>query len=279
MIKMLFRPFVERRTYLALAYSLLGLPLGIFYFVFLVTGISLGLGLLVTLAGIPVLLFVLAASRALAQLERSLSSSLLDASMPRVEAERGDGSIWQRLGGLVRSAATWRELGYLLLRFPAGIASFSVSVAVVSGGVYYGLVHPFLVGFGLHTELWDGREIDTVGEALLLVPPGLLLLVLAPSILQLLGRLERSLASAFLARVPRTAFRRAIARSLARGDADAFSLMTDLQLYFGPGPYLSAARLEADLLALRDLDLISATRSGSRDVFSLTGKGRQALGY
>lgn len=269
-------PFVERRTYLALAYALLGLPLGIFYFVFVVTGLSLGLGLLVTLLGVPVLALTLAGCRGLAQLERSLTASLLDAAMPRVDTGREQGSIWQKLGFLVRSGSTWRELAYLLLRFPAGIASFSIAVTAVSGGVYYGLVHPFLVGFGLHTELPGGREIDTVPEALLLVPPGLILLLLAPAILNVLGRLERSLAVFFLARIPRSDFRRAIARSLDRGDADAFSLMTDLEIYFGPGPYLSAARLEASLLALVDLGLVAKTRSDSRDIYSLTDKGREA---
>ena len=37
-VETVLRPFVERRTYLALIYALLGLPLGIFYLVFVLTG-------------------------------------------------------------------------------------------------------------------------------------------------------------------------------------------------------------------------------------------------
>ena len=46
--------YADRRTWEVAAYLLLGLPLGVLGFVLLVTGFSLGLGLLVTLLGIPV---------------------------------------------------------------------------------------------------------------------------------------------------------------------------------------------------------------------------------
>jgi hypothetical protein len=49
---------------------LLSFPLGIFYFVFLVTGFSLGFGLLITLMGIPILVGMVAASYGLGEFER-----------------------------------------------------------------------------------------------------------------------------------------------------------------------------------------------------------------
>jgi len=272
-------PYVERRTYLALLYALLGLPLGVFYLVFVVTGLSLGLGLLITLAGVPVLVLTLTGCRALAQLERTLAVTLLDASMPRVESGREEGSIWRRLVAQLRSTMVWRELAYLLLRFATGVASFSIAVSVLAGGVYYGLVQPFVVAIAPSAGPQFGSwSVNSVGRALLLVPPGLVLLLLAPTIINVQGRLERSLAGAFLASIPRDDFRRAVARSLARGEADAFSLMSDLELYFGPGPYLTPVKLEATLLSLEDLGLIAASRDGSLDRYSLTPVGQKALG-
>ncbi len=272
-------PFVERRTYLALLYSLLGLPLGIFYFTFIVTGLSLGLGLLITLAGIPVLLLTLTACSGLAQLERTLTVSLLDAPMPRVDGWREEGSLWRRLVSQLRSAQTWRELAYLLIRFATGIASFSIAVTAVAGGIYYGLVLPILVAFvpsaGPDFGSWS---VDTVGRALLLVPPGLVLLLLAPTIINAQARIERALATAFLGRIPRTAFRHAIARALTRGETDALGLLGDLELYFGHGPYVTPTRLEANLLALEDLGLVAVQRGDSRDRYRLTTKGEKALG-
>ncbi len=271
-------PFVERRTYLAFLYSLLGLPLGIFYFTLIVTGLSLGAGLLITLAGIPVLVLTLAACRGLAQLERTLAASLIDAPMPRVDSRSDEGSLWRRLVSQVRSADTWRELGYLLLRFPTGIASFSIAVTVVAGGAYYGLVLPFLVAFvpsaGPDIGSW---EVNSLQRALILVPPGLVLLLLTPVILNTLGRVESAFATAFLGRISRADFRHAIARALARGETDALGLLGDLELYFGPGPYVTPTRLEANLLALEDIGLVAVARNGTAR-YRLTAEGQKALG-
>jgi hypothetical protein len=272
-----FRPFVERQTYLAFAYALLGLPLGTFYLVLLVTGLSLGLGLLVTLAGFPILVLVLGAVRGLAQLERTLASSLLEAPMPRVVPATEERGMWRRLAALVRSGSTWRELAYLLVRFATGVASFSIAVTIATVGVYYALVEPLLVAVGQHGSEFGSWHVDSIGRALIFVLPGLALVVAAPSVIRLQGRLERSLASYFLARIPHADFHRAIAHFLARGEADAFTLMSDLELYFRPGPYLTPIKLEAGLLSLRDLGLIASVRDGSVDRYSLTAAGRSAL--
>jgi hypothetical protein len=275
-IQTVLGPFFARRTYLGLVYALAGLPLGTFYFCFIVTGLSLGLGLLVTLVGIPVLVLTLAGCRGLAQLERTLTASLLGASIPRVRIERERGFFWRRLVGQLRSSATWRELAYLLIRFPTGIASFTIAVSVIALPVSL-LVQPFLVAFGVSGMQINSWHVDTFGRALLLVPPGLALLLVAPAIISAQARVERALATFFLARVPRADFRRAVAHFLARGDSDAFSLLSDLELYFSPGPYVTANRLKANLLALEDLDLVSVERDGSRDRYSLSAKGQKAF--
>lgn len=270
------RPLFARRTYLALTYALLGLPLGIFYFVFLVTGLSVGLGLLVTVVGIPILVLTILACRGLAQLERTLTASLLGASMPRVEPERGGGVFWRRLARQLRSGATWRELAYLLIRFPVGIASFSIAVTFI-GVAGQAIIEPFLVACGVPGNQFGSWRIHTVWQALLLVPPGIALLLITPAVIDLQARVERALANFFLGRLPRADLRRAVARILARGEADAFGLLRDLELYFGPGPYLTPIKLEANLLALQDLGLVSAVRSGPLDRYSLTAAGQAEL--
>ncbi len=45
-------------TWLGILFDWLAFPLGLFYFVFLVTGLSLGVGLVVVWVGIPILLVV-----------------------------------------------------------------------------------------------------------------------------------------------------------------------------------------------------------------------------
>jgi Putative sensor len=72
-VSWLLAPYAERRTYQILLYLVLGLPLGVFEFVLLVTGFSLGLGLLITLLGIPILIGTLLVAHALATFERRLA--------------------------------------------------------------------------------------------------------------------------------------------------------------------------------------------------------------
>ena len=92
--------YADRRTWEVAAYLLLGLPLGVLGFVLLVTGFSLGLGLLVTLLGIPVLVVTILLARTLASFERRLASTLLEAPLPlgggRIPDEP-DRGLWRRL--------------------------------------------------------------------------------------------------------------------------------------------------------------------------------------
>ena len=56
----LFRPLVEARTWKATLQAALDLPFGIAWFTILVTGLSVSVGPLITLIGIPILLLLLA---------------------------------------------------------------------------------------------------------------------------------------------------------------------------------------------------------------------------
>ena len=57
------RPLITARGWTTLTHHLLALPLGTAYFIWLVTGLSTGIGLAITIVGIPLLTFVLAATR------------------------------------------------------------------------------------------------------------------------------------------------------------------------------------------------------------------------
>jgi hypothetical protein len=270
------RPLFLRRTYRRLAYALVGFPLGTFYFCFLVTALSLGAGLVVTFVGIPLLAATLACCRGLAQLERTLAASLLDLPSPRTRAERHQDGFWRRMFARLGSAAAWRELAYLLLRFPAGLISFSVTVSLIAAAAG-AIVQPLLVATGVPGAELGGWRTDSVGVAFLFVPAGIALLLALPGLLELESRLERSFTGFFLGRIPRADFRLAIARSLARGESDAFGLMGDLRIYFGDVPRLTPTRLEATLLTMQDLGLVSAGRDRELNRYELTAKGRKAL--
>ena len=90
-------PWASRQTYADYLYLLLALPLGLAYFVFLVTGISVGAGLAVVWVGVPILLAMMLAWRELGRFERVLQLGLLGVEVEEPRSSiRGEGSLWQR---------------------------------------------------------------------------------------------------------------------------------------------------------------------------------------
>jgi hypothetical protein len=168
------RPFVTARGYGALTHNLLGLPLGVAYFTWLVTGLALGLGLAITLVGIPLLTLVFATVRPLLAGERALANGLLGADIPASDlAPRGEGWLG-RLKAYWTDGATWRGITYLLWRFPIGTATFTVAVATYASALYL-LAAPIVAPFdAIELGFWAP---DSVLDGLALVPAGLALLL------------------------------------------------------------------------------------------------------
>jgi hypothetical protein len=185
------RPLITARGWTQVTHHLLGLPLGTAYFVWIVTGLSLGLGLAITLVGIPILTLVLANVRPLLAAERGLANALLGANLPAVAiAPRGEGWLG-RLKAYWTDGTTWRGLAYLLARFPIGIFTFCVAVTVysVAGSA---LAAPILAPLdAMDIGIWDP---DTVLEGLAFVPFGLLLLFIAGWVSEGMAVMSRALA-------------------------------------------------------------------------------------
>ena len=122
------------QTYRNLAYLLLGLPLGTLWFSVLVTLASVSVSMLVVaLLGIPLLIGTWYAVRAFANVERAVTSALLEQHVDQAPMAAGvSGNLWVRLRDMSRDRARWRELGYLMLRFPAGIATFTLAVTALT---------------------------------------------------------------------------------------------------------------------------------------------------
>ena len=158
----LFGAIVDSQSYLNIIYLLLTLPLGIFYFAFLVTGFSLGFGLLITLAGIPVLLVVLAGSSILCSLERSLAVRLLRVDIPTPPRRAVPQGLWLRVKALLSDRLVWTGTLYLLFKFPIGVAAFTlavtllaVSIGFVFAPAYMWISEPLVWGgWVLHAYPW-----------------------------------------------------------------------------------------------------------------------------
>jgi hypothetical protein len=187
----LLRPLTTARGYTALTHHLLGLPLGVIYFTWLVTGIATGLGLAITVIGIPVLTLVFATVRPLLAGERAMANALLGTSIESAPlAPDGEGWFGQ-LKAYWTDSATWRGILYLLLRFPIGTATFTVAVATYATALYL-LAAPIVAPFdAIEVGIW---EPDTVLEGLALVPLGAAVLLASAWISEGMAAISRALA-------------------------------------------------------------------------------------
>ncbi len=126
-----FKVIIQSKTYLNIFYLLLSFILGIFYFVFLISGLSLGIGLSITLIGTPILFGTLLLWRVLAGFERQLTTSILNIDISFVPVKKPEG-IWGKIKAYLNDSFTWKSLIYLFIKFPLGIVSFVVLVTLLS---------------------------------------------------------------------------------------------------------------------------------------------------
>jgi len=197
-IRQLLLPIIEARTYRRILYLLLALPLGVIEFSVLVTALSFGFGTAITLIGIPVLVASVWAWRWMAQVERGLIARLIGTEIPSpYRPDPKDASWWKRVGARLADPATWKDLAFLLLQLPVGIISFTVAVTVVGLGL--GLLFAPAYYWSLAPGDWiAGLNVDTIGEAIAVVPLGALILVLGIPGLNALARLYGWLAAQLL---------------------------------------------------------------------------------
>lgn len=156
-----------RQSYLNIVYLILGFPLGLAYFVFYVTGGALGIGLLIVTVGAAILLLLILAAQWLGVFERLLAVHLLGVPIAPGHTPWNEGeSVGRYLKDVLRNRTTWTGLVYLLLKFPLGLASWIVTIVVLS--VTLGLIAaPIVDGFGGEVTLWLWAPATT--EELLLV--------------------------------------------------------------------------------------------------------------
>ena len=131
------RPLTTARGWTAVTHHLLGLPLGIAYFAWLVTGLRRPRPVHHP-ARHPDPHAGARHVRPLLELERAMANALLGTDIPRGGLGPAATGCLGRLKAYWTDATTWRGIGYLLARFPVGIFTFIVAVTVLQ---HRGLAH------------------------------------------------------------------------------------------------------------------------------------------
>ena len=165
----------RRRSYLNVLYLLLALPLATVYFTVVVTGLSLGVSLmLLALVGVPILVGLWYVIHAFMQLERALAIGLVGVPAPPVDPlPAWPGGLWRHFKNFMRHGPTWKGVLYLLLRLPVAIVMFTVAVTLIS--VSLGLTFAPAYMWASDTVTWGDRTIDPFWPSFLLVPIGVVL--------------------------------------------------------------------------------------------------------
>ena len=192
---------LRARSYTNLLYLALAFPLGLAYFVFLVTGLSVGLGLTIIWIGLPILAAVFLGSFGMSQFERQLAIHLLGAKVPPMSSSAPPPvGFWARVKEFLANPVTWKGMSYLAIKFPLGIATFvmfvtlsSVSLAFLLAPFYYGWLPGPVFDFGAYS--WT---IETFGDALLCSGLGALLSLVTLNVFNGVAFAWRELAAAML---------------------------------------------------------------------------------
>ncbi len=175
-------------------YILSGFVLATAWWSLLVTLLAVGLGLLVTLVGIPILVATLYIWMGIADTERWRARTLLGIEVPRPYRTLGAPTTLRRIWERTKDPAVWRDLVYLLLVFfPLAIATFVIAVTVWAVAIAF-VAMPAYYGSGSGVQFGDGSRlnVDTLPEALACSLVGLVLLALVPWILGLLAAAART---------------------------------------------------------------------------------------
>ena len=150
------------------AFHLLAIVLGPLWFALLVTGWATGLGLLITLLGLPVVWATLLMARELTAVEARLARDLLGADVAAPPRRRGFA-----LRARLADPATWRSQAYLLSRFVLGLAigcalltAWSAAAGLLLAPAWY-----WTVPDGIELGLF---QVDRWWIAIAVMPLGLL---------------------------------------------------------------------------------------------------------
>lgn len=200
----------QARTWRSAAYLLLSLPLGIVYFTFVVTATSLSGGMMVTLAGIPLLVGTFIGVRILAKFDAKVGNTIQRTNITLPPATWDEGNVRNRIEKTVKSRATWKSFAYMLAMLPVGIVNFTATVAFTAFGamwatfwlwsdwtqIEFSRTVDHMINFVWHVEApvnvpWQAEGIVMVAGWLMLITTPAILIVMA----DVQGRFAQSMLS------------------------------------------------------------------------------------
>jgi hypothetical protein len=196
-----FGIFLDPGAWGAFFYMLISLITGIFYFTWAVTGISLSLGLMVLIIGLPFTALFILSIRGIGLVEGRIVEGLLGIRMPRRQLYyQRDAGWWTRFKAMLGEKYTWLSLIYMFVQLPLGVIYFTVFITLIALSLY-GIALPVLQAFHIPVVYTNGYSYYlSVWLLPFTVIAGVLLAVATMHLAKYAGRLHGLLAKALLVR-------------------------------------------------------------------------------
>ncbi len=202
-IKTFFGVFTDPVTWGSFLYLIISLATGIFYFTWVVTGLSLSGGLLVLIIGLPFLGLFILSVRGIGLVEGRIVEALLGVRMPRRQPfTRRNIGWWERYKAIITDKQTWFTIVYMTLMLPLGIFYFTVFITLIAVSLS-GIAIPILqLGYDIPVVYINGIRYMLAGWVLpLTVIGGVLLGIITMHLARYAGRLHGAIAKAMLVRL------------------------------------------------------------------------------
>jgi uncharacterized membrane protein len=195
-----FGVVVDLRAYGSLIYMFLALITGTIYFTWVVTGLSLSVGLIVLIIGFPIFVLFLLSVRGLAFIEGRLVEAILGVRMPRRPVfMRKDLEFWGRIKAVFADRSTWTAMLYLLLMLPLGVIYFTVYITLIAVSLSLIAMPVLEYGFNLPMIVTDGYRFYVDAWLMpFVVLLGFLLLIATMHLAKYTGRIHGKLAKLML---------------------------------------------------------------------------------
>ncbi len=174
-----FGVFVDPRAYASLFYMFFALATGIFYFTWVITGVSLSVSLMILVIGLPVLALFLLSVRGLSLVEGRIVEALLGVRMPRRSpSSEKHLKLWERFVRLFTDRRLWFTMVYMIAQLPLGVFYFTIFVTMITFGLA-----------GISAPIWQygfGQPTVNIGHTVFYIPGWLMPAVVLVGILWLL---------------------------------------------------------------------------------------------
>ena len=187
-----FGVYIDPKAWGSMLYMLISLVTGIFYFTWVVTGLSLSLGLAVLIFGLPLGLFFILSVRGLALLEGRIVEALLGVRMPRRPLFAPQGGKWlDRIKALLLDKHTWLAMLYMGLQLILGILYFTLLVVPLSISATFFITPAVQMIYHIPVISLNGTQYFlSPGYLILCVLGGILLLTLTMHMSKGIGQLH-----------------------------------------------------------------------------------------